>query len=96
MRIAFARAPATRSEAAGESITSLEERETVGRGGGQTDREKEKRAMGLRLDKMRRKGHGPSVLIPRFGGNGLPEHHGDPGWADVHLWARSVEKKVPR
>jgi hypothetical protein len=60
------------------------------------DREKEKRAMGRRLDEMRRKGQRPSVLIPRIGGNGLPEHRGDPGWADVVPWARSTEKKVPR
>jgi hypothetical protein len=60
------------------------------------DREKEKRAMGRRLDEMRRKVQRPSVLIPRFVGNGLPEHRGDPGRADVVPWARSAEKKVPR
>jgi hypothetical protein len=35
----IARAPATRSEPTGESVTSLEKRETIGRGGGQADGE---------------------------------------------------------
>jgi hypothetical protein len=56
----------------------------------------EKWAMGRRLDGMRRKGHGALVLIPRLGGNGLPEHRGDPGWADVPPLARYAEKKAPR
>jgi hypothetical protein len=42
------------------------------------------------------KSHGASVLILRFGGNGLPGLCGDPGCADVPPLARSAEKKAPR
>ena len=43
---------------------------------------------------MQRKGHGASVLKPRFGENDPPGHYGDQGKVAVRLLARSAGKNA--